>query len=292
MEISVILATWRRPEPTRLVLGDLARQEGAGVEVIVIDQNTPPMGEEIFAEFRASGHALKVLTHTQGVVAARRAGVAASSGKILVFIDDDVRIRDARFLSHHAANYADPAVMAVCGQELSPPDYQPRPGPGGDFAEPFEQAMFFARASTERRVVAHLATCNCSLRRTAWDQMNGLDMAFAGNSYGDDYDLALRMHRAGMQTVFDPLPSVEHTRAPMGGLRLDDPRNTYAEWEKYVSLWVFHLRHVPKKWRRWNFKEGILRKSLFLKRNALRPWRWPRVIAGLLRARAMAKKVA
>jgi GT2 family glycosyltransferase len=292
MEISVILATWRRPEPTRLVLGDLARQETAGVEVIVIDQNTPPMAEEIYAELRQSPHVLKVLAHAQGVVAARRAGVEASSGKILVFIDDDVRIRDAHFLAHHLENYADPAVMAVCGQELSPPDYRPRPGPGGDFAEPFEQAMFFARASTERRVVAHLATCNCSLRRAAWDQVGGLDMAFAGNSYGDDYDLALRMHRAGMQIVFDPRPSVEHTRAPMGGLRLDDPRNPYAEWEKYVSLWVFHLRHVPKKWRRWNFKEGILRKSLLLKRNALRPWRWPGVLAGLLRARSVAKKVA
>jgi len=293
MDISVILATWRRPEPTRLVLGDLAKQTApGGVEVIVIDQNTPPMPDEIYAEFRASPHSLKILTHAQGVVAARRAGVDASTGKILVFIDDDVRIGDPRFLEHHAENYTDPALGAVCGQELSPPDYQPRPGPGGDFADPFEQAMFFARASTERRNVTHLATCNCSLRRTAWDRVGGLDMAFAGNSYGDDYDLALRLHRAGQPIVFDPRPSVEHTRAPMGGLRLDDPRNTYAEWEKYVSLWVFHLRHVPKKWRRWNFKEGILRKSLLLKRNALRPWRWPTVLLGLLRARRVAKRVA
>jgi GT2 family glycosyltransferase len=290
MEISVILATWRRPEPTQLVLGDLARQQAAGVEVIVIDQNRPPMGDEIYAELRASPHSLKVLTHGQGVVAARRAGVEASSGRVLVFIDDDVRIRDPRFLAQHAANYTDPEVMAVCGQELSPPSYQPRSGSGGESNEPFEQAMFFNRASTERRVVSHLATCNCSLRRTAWDRIGGLDMAFAGNSYGDDYDLALRMHSAGMRIVFDPLPSVEHTRAPMGGLRLDDPRNTYAEWEKYVSLWVFHLRHVPAKWRRWNFKEGILRKSLLLKRNALRPWCWPGILAGLWKARRVAKR--
>lgn len=257
-------------------------------EVIVIDQNTPPMGDEVYAELRASGIALKVLTHAQGVVAARRAGVEASTGGVLVFIDDDVRIRDERFLALHLENFANPEVMAVCGQELSPPDYQPKPGGGGKFADAFEQAMFFSRASTERAVVAHLATCNCAVRRTAWDQTGGLDMAFAGNSYGDDYDLALRMHAAGMKIVFDPRPSVEHTRAPMGGLRLDDPRNTYAEWEKYVSLWVFHLRHVPRKWKRWNFKEGILRKSLLLKRNALRPWRWPGVVVGLLRARRVA----
>jgi hypothetical protein len=50
---------WRRPEPTRLVLGDLARQEGASFEVIVIDQNAPPMGDEIYGEFRAAGKALR-----------------------------------------------------------------------------------------------------------------------------------------------------------------------------------------------------------------------------------------
>ncbi len=249
------------------------------------------MDESIYEFIRASPHTLKVVGQRQGVVAARRAGVAASSGDVLVFIDDDIRIPDANFLVNHARNYADDEVMAVCGQELSPPDYQPGAGSGGEFATPFEQAVFFHRASTERRVVAHLATCNCSLRRDAWEKVGGLDPAFAGNSYGDDYDLALRMHSAGMNIVFDPSASMQHTRAPMGGLRLDDPQNDYKEWEKYVSLWLFHLRHVPPKWRPWNFRQGILRKSLLLKRNALRPWRWPSVIWGLLRARAVAKRV-
>jgi GT2 family glycosyltransferase len=291
MDISVILATWRRPEPARLVLGDLARQEGVRAEVIVIDQNEPRMGEEVYAEVRGSAHRLKVLRQGKGVVAARRAGVEASTGEILVFIDDDVRLRSPRFLARHAANYHDPAVMGVCGQELSPPDYKPQPGSGGEFTDAFEEAVFFNRASTERRVVSHLATCNCSLRREAWDKTGGLDMAYAGNSYGDDYDLALKMHAAGLRIVFDPTPSVQHTRAPMGGLRLDDPGNRYAEWEKYVSLWVFHMRHVPQKWRWWNLREGILRKSILLKRNAVRPWRWPIVMMGLWRARQEAKVV-
>ena len=288
--ISVILATWRRPESTRIVLGDLARQEGLSAEVVVVDQNAPPMGAEVFREFRQSAHSLKVLPHTRGVVSARRAGVEASAGDVILFLDDDVRIRSAQFLAGHAKNYEDAETMAVCGQELSPPDFKPRTDPAGEFDSPFEAAMFFPRATTERRVIAHLATCNCSMRRAAWEKTGGLDMAFAGNSYGDDYDLALRMHHAGMKIVFDPLPSIEHVRAPMGGLRLDDPRNSYAEWEKYVSLWVFHLRHVPAKWRWWNFREGILRKSLLLKRNVLRPWLWPGIIGGLVRARMVAMR--
>jgi GT2 family glycosyltransferase len=182
-------------------------------------------------------------------------------------------------------------MMAVCGQELSPPAYQPWTTPAAAFDDPFEEAMFFPRASTERREVYHLATCNCSLRRSAWDRVGGLDMAFAGNSYGDDYDLALRMRGMKLRTVYDPRPSVEHTRAPMGGLRLDDPQNRYAEWEKYVSLWIFHLRHVPPKWRRWNFKNSILRKSLLLRHNALRPWRWPSIGFGLLRAKREALRL-
>jgi hypothetical protein len=67
----------------------------------------------------------------------------------------------------------------------------------------------------------------------------------------------------------------------MGGLRLDDPCNPWSEADRYVSLWVFYLRHVPAKWRRWYLRDAILGKSLLLRRNFTRPWRWPAVLAGL-----------
>ena len=287
--VSVIVATWRREEALALVLGDLARQVGVEAEVVVVDQNDPPMREAVYARFRESGHGLRVLHREPGVVAARNAGAAVSKGVVVVFIDDDVRIDDGHFLARHARNYLDAGLAGVCGQELSPPDYRASAVKAPVFADAFEEAMFFPRASSERREVFHLVTCNCSIRRTAWEQVGGLDMLYAGNSYGDDYDLALRMRAAGLRLVFDPGPSVRHTHAPMGGLRLADPRNSFTEAEKYVSLWRFFFRHVPPGWRGWYLHNAILRKSLLLRRNAMRPWRWPAIVAGLVLSCAQAR---
>ena len=291
--ISVIVATWRREEPLRLVLGDLARQTGIAAEVVVVDQNSPPLPEDAFAEIRRSPHQLAVIPHAPGVVAARNDGARSATGEVLVFIDDDVRIDETNYLETIARNFIDPALAGLCGQELSPPDYQPSAESAGRSADAFEEATFFPRASSERREVFHLATCNCAIRRSAWEKVGGLDPLFAGNAYGDDYDLALRMRAAGLKIVFEPAASVRHTRAPMGGLRLDDPCNPWSEADRYLSLWIFYFRHVPRRWRRWYLRDAILGKSLLLKRNFLRPWRWPAILAGLImsyrRARALVK---
>lgn len=292
----MIVATWRREEALRLALGDLARQEGLAAEVVVVDQNTPPTGADVFAQVRRSGHALTVLPHAPGVVASRNDGVRVARGEVLVFIDDDVRIDDVRFLETIARNFLDPALAGLCGQELSAPDFRASRTPAPVFGDAFAEAAFFPRETSERREVFHLATCNCAVRRSAWEKVGGLDPVFAGNSYGDDTDLALRMRAAGLKIVFDPAASVRHMRAPLGGLRLGDRFNPWSAADRYLSLWIFFFRHVPARWRRWYLRDAILGKSLLLRQNFVRPWRWPAITAGLvlsfLRARAQSRSGA
>jgi GT2 family glycosyltransferase len=287
--VSVILATYRRPEAVARVLQDLARQVEVNAEIIVLDQNQPLLPVEMFAEIRESRHKLRVVPQPPGVVAARNAGAHIATGDVLVLIDDDVRIEDAQFLAHHARNYLDETVAGVCGQELLPPNFSTREK-ASVFSQAFEEAVFFQRESTERREVFHLATCNCSIRRSAWDRIGGLDEGYRGNSYGDDYDLALRMRAAGLKVVFDPSASVRHLQLPLGGLRLGDPRNAWSEADKYVSLFRFYFRHVPARWRRWYWHKCVLRKSLLLRRNLVRPWRWPVIGWGLASAYFKARR--
>jgi GT2 family glycosyltransferase len=273
------------------VLSDLARPTGLAAEIVVVDQNSPATPEEVFEEFRRSPHALTVLPHAPGVVASRNAGVRAAHGEVLVFIDDDVRIDDVHFLEIIARDFLDPDLAGVCGQELSGPDFRASQKPAPVFGDAFAEAAFFPRETSERREVFHLATCNCAVRRSAWEKVGGLDPVFAGNSYGDDTDLALRMRAAGLKIVFDPAASVRHVRAPLGGLRLGDRFNPWSAADRYLSLWIFFFRHVPPRWRRWYLRDAILGKSLMLRQNFLRPWRWPAIGAGLVlsyfRARAI-----
>jgi len=289
--VSVIIATWRRDESLRLVLDDLARQEGAKAEIVVVDQNTPPTSEDVFTGLRRSPHELVVVPHAPGVVIARNEGARRSLGEVLVFIDDDVRIDDVAFIQKIASEFVDPTLAGLCGQELSGPDYRPSTRPAPRFSDRFEEAAFFPRDSSERREVFHLATCNCAVRRSAWEKVGGLDPVFAGNSYGDDTDLALRMRAADLRIIFEPSISVRHTRAPMGGLRLDDPLNPWSAADRYVSLWIFFIRHVPPRWRRWYLRDAVLGKSLLLRQNFRRPWRWPAILGGLLLAARRARQL-
>ena len=238
-----------------------------------------------------NGLPVRVLRRAPGVVAARNFAAAAARHEVLVFLDDDVRIDAPDFLLRHLRNYEDPAVDAVCGQELSEPDFPPGEPDRSQFAHLYEEAEFFNRRSPEARAVAHLSTCNCSVRKSSFEKIGGFDEAFTGNSYGDDTDLAIRLAQAGGRILFDPTASVRHLHWRQGGLRLSDRANAASAHDRHLSSWLVYFRHVPPPWRRWFLWHRILRRQLLLKRNVLRLHRWPAIAAGILSARAEAKRI-
>ena len=291
---SVIVATFRRRETLRTLLADLAAQEGVDAEVLVVDQNDPPLGPDIFEPWpdRLGSMGLRVLHRPRGVVSARNEAASCARGRILVFLDDDVRIENPRFLAGYVDAFAHHGTEAICGQERTPPGFEEGDEVPPHSADTFEQALFFPRNSRWRGEVCALSTCNCAIRADAWKKIGGLDPQFTGNSYGDDADLALRLHLRGLRILFEPALSVNHFKCPEGGLRLGDRTNPWPESEKYVSAWIFFWRHVPSAWKPWYFWHGILRKSLLLRLNARRPWRWPVILFGLFVAAARGFRAA
>ena len=290
LSASIIIPTFCRPEPLRETLADLGKLNAAGSEVLIVDQSPAPFSEA--PPVLANGLVVHVLHRPPGVVAARNFAAAAAQHEVLIFLDDDVRIDRADFLERHLRNYEDPAIDAVCGQELNGPDFAEEPPDRSQFASLYEEAEFFNRRSSEARPVAHLSTCNCSVRKSSFERIGGFDPAFAGNSYGDDTDLAMRLAQAGGCIVFDPTASVRHLHWRQGGLRLSDQANRASAHARHLSSWLVYYRHVPAKWRRWFLWARILRRQLFLKSNLYRLHRWPGIIAGILSARVEARRKA
>jgi len=288
--VSIIIPTYRRPEPLRDTLADLGRLEPARAEVLIVDQS-PVACIEGDRLTLPNGIPVRILRRPPGVVAARNYAAVEARHEVLLFLDDDVRIADPAFLERHLENYADPAIAAVCGQELNVPDFAPEPPDRSRFASLYEAAEFFNRRSSERRDVAHLSTCNCSVRKSAFDQVGGFDPIFTGNSYGDDTDLAIRIAQAGMRIVFNPKASVRHLHWQAGGLRLSDSTNAASEFDKHFSSWLVYYRHVPPRWRRWFLWHRILRRRLLLRRNVFRLHRWPAILSGMFASRAAARKL-
>jgi GT2 family glycosyltransferase len=273
----------------RELIADLGRLAVGRAEVLIIDQSPSPSLEGD-APVLENGLPVRILRCAPGVVAARNFGAAEAQYEVLVFLDDDVRIDDLALLERHLENYADPAIDGVCGQELNQPDFAVAAPDRSQFASLYEEAEFFDRHSSEKRRVAHLSTCNCSVRKSSFQRVGGFDPIFAGNSYGDDTDLAMRMAQAGMQIVFEPKASVRHLHWRAGGLRLNDASNVTSEFDKHLSSWIVYYRHVPPRWRRWFLWHRILRRRLLLRQNLFRWHQWPTIIRGILLARSAARK--
>ena len=287
---SVIIPSFLRPEPLRLTLEDLARQRPVPGEVLIVDQSPEPClpFEETTLE---NGLPVRVLRRPPGVVAARNFAAAAARHEVLVFLDDDVRLDDPGFLENHLKNYEDPTVDGVCGQELIAPDFVSSAPDRSQFSCLYEEAEFFDRRASESRLVAHLSTCNCSVRKSSFEKVHGFDEIFTGNSYGDDTDLAMRLAQAGCRIFFDAKASARHLKWRRGGLRLSDQANAASAFDRHLSSWLIYFRHVPPKWRRWYLWHRILRRQLLIKANVWRLHRWPGILVGIASSRAAARRL-
>ncbi len=308
MRLSVVIPTYRRFAPLLDTLEAVLAQRDAEFEIVVVDQN-PAWPQELQARkarLAADARIRWLLRDKPGVVAARHDAVAAASGEVLVFIDDDVAIPDSYFLARHAANYAaNPQVDAVIGQEIYknqalPPIAPPpagaqatdRSGLGLPFAgTPRDQALRFDRARPQRYHAIAFCTCNSSCTRAAFFKVGGFDESFHGNAYGDDYDFAIRLGEAGGTFVYDPEAWLIHLHAPAGGLRMSDARMRRGEKEKIYASVLFFVKYGSPPWRKY-LGWRLLRRSVLLADNLKKPWRQPAVWWGLFQAWREARTAA
>ena len=287
---SVIIPSYRRPEPLLMTLEDLGRQRLVPGEVLIVDQSPeePTLPPE---STLPNGLPVRVLRRPPGVVAARNFAAKEAQYEVLVFLDDDVRIDDPAFLENHLRHYEDPKIDGVCGQELLGPDFASSAPDRSQFSCLYEEAEFFDRFSSEARFVSHLSTCNCSVRKSSFEKVGGFDEIFTGNSYGDDTDLAMRLAQAGCRIYFDPQASVRHLKWRRGGLRLSDQTNAASAYDRHLASWILYFRHVPPKWRRWYLWHRILRRQLLIKANVWRLHRWPGILVGIGSSRSAARRL-
>lgn len=297
--ISVIIPTLNRDGVLADTLRDLLRQEGpTPYEVLVVDQNarSAPPAEGPLMAFVAEPRIRWVSSPARGVVYGRNLAIHESRGDLLVFVDDDVRIEDVGFLERHReAHGREAGVAAICGAEFHPwrrDQAQTLDYPRG---LPLADVLFFPRNFHRRIDATIFSTCNGSIRKDAICSIGCFDERFEGASYGDDADLALRLTAAGRRIVYDPAPALLHLMVTAGGLRINDDRAGFTLEDKYLSACLFYQKHVrraPMRLRRFHIFHHMLRKSLLLKANVVRPYRWPTIAAALVRADRKARRLA
>lgn len=179
---SIIIPTHDRPHLLQRAV-DSARKAGAEVEIVVVDDGST---DETSAVCASLGDIVYVrLDEQRGVGYARAAGIAASSGTFISFLDDDDARLPGSIDRQLAVLDAAPDAALVYGQiyratqSLAFHDHRlyPRVCPSGD--------IFWLLIGSN-----FIPSCSAVVRRSAIEMVGGL---FHEATPADDWDLWLRI---------------------------------------------------------------------------------------------------
>ena len=214
MNISVCIATHRRPERLRALLGDLAQQRLPPQEVIVVDNDDAESGRQAVERARTAGTPFPIhyANETQKNVAiARNRTVELAQGQWLAFVDDDERA-PADWLERLAAAATRFDADGVLGPvEPVLPESAPAWLRRGRFYD-------WERLQTGATVPVKLLRFGNVLLRAATlrAQRPPFDPAY-GLTGGEDGDLLARLTQAGARIVWCDEATV---REPVEAARL------------------------------------------------------------------------
>lgn len=287
--LSIVIISHRRHEELPHCLDDLVRQRTTvRFEVVLVLQAYPAGVPEWIERQYASRIPLRVATFDRGlgVHGARNAALPIVAGRIIAFLDDDVRL-EPDWIEMLVSFYDDPAVGGVGGYVEHPgcrsfADRSLRPLLGlsarryridwGGF-----NTMPWSSHPAAEQPADWLSGCNMSFRREALEHVGGFDASYG--SYGfDDVDIGLRVRRAGWRLISSRRLAVRHFPSTIN--RPSFPELVREEEARRVLLVRKAIGHLPYWKARYALRFALQLVALFaqgLQRGCAR-----RVVAGAL----------
>jgi glycosyltransferase involved in cell wall biosynthesis len=213
LTVSIVIPTFNRLARLKRVIACLEAQDypHASFEVIVAaDGCTDGTSEHLasLAQGGASATSLRLVAvegENQGPGGARNRGIAAASGRLVLFIDDDVMpaphlvSEHVRTHERHAAGRAGSGV-AVLGPMMTPPDARLLPWVHWEQVT-LERQYADMIAGRWQPTARQFYTGNTSLELAAVRAAGGFDTRFRR---AEDVELAYRLAANGVRFVFNP----------------------------------------------------------------------------------------
>jgi glucosyl-dolichyl phosphate glucuronosyltransferase len=257
---SIVIASYNRADMLAETLASLhahLQKIGAldAVQLVLIDNNSPDRTPEVLAEWQPRFPQCVHRRETQqGLSYARNAGLEASTGDVVVFLDDDVELHDD-WLPALLQPFTDAKVAAVGGKVLAYgsselPDWLPREyGYLVSVFDPFDSP----------RETDKVMGANFALRARVVRQVGAFDPALGRKGSkllgGEEVDLFNRIRAAGGVVWYTPHAIVFHKIA-------NKLRKEYiVDYAYWLGVSEAHLEQHGAT--RWKYRLKRLRSQLF-----------------------------
>jgi N-acetylglucosaminyl-diphospho-decaprenol L-rhamnosyltransferase len=204
LSIDVVVVAFNRFDLTESCLRHLAAQTPP-YRLIVCDNGSADDTAARTGRLRPDAELVRFESNQPFAVACN-AGVTAGDGDIVVLLNNDVDCRPDFLERLVAPLQADPSIGSVAALCIRPDGERiDSIGLTSDVTLsgfPRLQGRSIAEAGLTRPVLTGPAGTAAAYRRTAWEQVEGLDEHFF--AYNEDFDLALRLRVAGWATAAAP----------------------------------------------------------------------------------------
>jgi GT2 family glycosyltransferase len=242
---SLIVSTRNRPELVWDVVRSVLDGETVPTELLVVDQSDTAQTDFVERPPETTVRLRYLWNPARGLSRGRNTGIAAATGDILVFLDDDVLVPPTWFATIIGA-LADAGPRAVITGRVLPGE----PEVPGGFAPSLiledQPRVFCGRPGRDV-----LSSMTMAMYRSVFDEVGEFDVRLgAGSRFpsSEDNDFGYRLLEAGYTIVFDPDVVVFHRawREPdaLLPLRWAYGRGQGAYFVKHAS------RHDGYMWRR------------------------------------------
>jgi ADP-heptose:LPS heptosyltransferase/GT2 family glycosyltransferase len=184
------------------------------IEIVCVD-NVPPENPEMKAWLRSNADQVVEVPEKFNWSRFNNLGAKAARGEYLLFLNDDIEIRQRDWLSALLEHAQRPEVGLAGARLLYPNGTVQHAGifltPGGGrhafrFNNPDDPGPF-GLAAVQREVTAVTGACQL-VRRTVFEALGGYDERH--EVVRNDVDFCLRVRNAGMRVIYTPFATLTH----------------------------------------------------------------------------------
>ncbi|HEY6002463.1 MAG TPA: glycosyltransferase family 2 protein [Anaeromyxobacter sp.] len=198
--VSVIIPAYEEERTLRDTVETVLASRWPDLEVVVVDDGSRDGTSAAVRDLAEAGRIVLVRQENAGKAAALNAGIARSSGEVVLYTDaDSVFLPDT--VGKMARWFGDPRIDAVCGNDAP---LRPRTALQKVLVVTTHVGTGFVRRA--------LSVLNClpiisgnlgAIRRRVLDEIGGFE-----RTWGEDLEITFRLHRERKRIVFDPEPMV------------------------------------------------------------------------------------